>query len=169
MRTVLVVILPPGFDLSSCVTQTGKPVRIQAFIAQSTVEALYVGVLYRLAGLDELQPHPALFAPGCQHPTAKLRAVVRPESPQTRWHVRLDRRNLSRWTVPSALRLSHAAAPRRVLERRRAPSSSDPGRIHRGRNEAPVREKPDLCHGPQTVLEVPMRAGPDQPICHHQA
>jgi len=37
VRTLFVVILPPGFDLSSCVTQTGKPVRVQAFIAQGTV------------------------------------------------------------------------------------------------------------------------------------
>ena len=34
--TLFVVILPPSFDLSSCVTETGEPVRVQAFIAQAT-------------------------------------------------------------------------------------------------------------------------------------
>jgi len=65
MRTLLVVIEPPGFDFSSCVRQTGKPVRIQAFIAQATVEALDISVLHRLARLDELQPHAAFFVLKC--------------------------------------------------------------------------------------------------------
>ncbi len=76
VRTLLVVILPPGFDLSSCVAQTGEPVRVQAFIAQSTVEALYVRILHRLARLNELQCHTTFCAPGGQRPTAKLRSVV---------------------------------------------------------------------------------------------
>ena len=76
MRTLLIVIDPPGFDLSSCITQTGKPVRIQTFIAQSPVEAFYIGILHRLARLDELQPHSAFFAPGRQCSLAKFRPVV---------------------------------------------------------------------------------------------
>jgi hypothetical protein len=61
VRTLLVVILP-GFDLAPCVAQTSEPVGIQAFISQPTVEAFYVGVLHRLAGLDKLQPHTTFCA-----------------------------------------------------------------------------------------------------------
>jgi hypothetical protein len=44
---LFVVILPPSFDLSPCITETGKPVRVQTFVAQSTVEAFDVGILLR--------------------------------------------------------------------------------------------------------------------------
>jgi hypothetical protein len=43
-----------------------EPVGIQAFVPQSAVEAFGVGVLCRLAGLNKLQSHTALFAPGSQ-------------------------------------------------------------------------------------------------------
>src|SRR5438132_1029607 len=74
--TLLIVILPPSFDLSSCITQTGEPVRVQTFIPQPAVEAFYVRVLYGLSRLNKLQSHSAFFAPGPQCPTAKLRPVV---------------------------------------------------------------------------------------------
>jgi SAM-dependent methyltransferase len=75
-----------------------------------------------------------------------------PESPQTRRHVRPDRRNLPRRTVPPALRDHHAAAPRCVPERRGAPGSSNPSGIHRGRDQAPARKELDLRHGPPAVV-----------------
>jgi len=53
-----------------------NPVRIQAFIAKPAVEALRVGILHRLARLNELQPHRAFFAPGGQGSTAKPRPVI---------------------------------------------------------------------------------------------
>src|SRR5215469_17578927 len=116
MRTLLVVILSPGFDLSSCVTQTGKPIRVQTFIAQSPVEALYIGILHGLARLNELQPHLAFFAPGRQRPAAELWAVVQNDglrqsslagdpiqhpthSQSAQRRVDLDRRTLSRAIV----------------------------------------------------------------------
>jgi hypothetical protein len=49
---------------SVAVGLTDAPVRVQAFLSQSPVEALRIGVLHRLAGLDELQSHPSFFAPG---------------------------------------------------------------------------------------------------------
>src|SRR5215469_7336518 len=76
MRSLLVVILPPAFDFAPCVTQTREPVRVQAFLSQAPVEALRIGVLNRLAGLDELQSYPAFFAPGRQGSAAKLRPVI---------------------------------------------------------------------------------------------
>ncbi len=81
MRTLLVVILSPGFDLALCMAETCEPVRIQTFIPQPAVEAFYVGVLYRLAWLDELQPHTAFFAPCRQCPTAELRPIA-PREPR---------------------------------------------------------------------------------------
>ena len=59
MWTLLIVILPPSFDLSSCITQTGEPVRVQTFIPQPAVEAFYVRVLYGLSRLNKLQSHSA--------------------------------------------------------------------------------------------------------------
>ena len=73
--TLLIVILPPSFDLSSCITHTGEPVRVQTFIPQPAVEAFYVRVLYGLSRLNKLQSHSAVFAPG-RGPTAKPRPVV---------------------------------------------------------------------------------------------
>jgi hypothetical protein len=49
---LLVIILPPSFDLSSGVPQTGEPVRLQAFITHASVEALHVGILHRLDRLN---------------------------------------------------------------------------------------------------------------------
>ena len=53
-----------------------EPVRVQTFVAQSSVEAFDVGILRGLAWLNELQPYPALFTPGGQRSTTKLRAVI---------------------------------------------------------------------------------------------
>src|SRR5207244_5287378 len=64
--------LPPSFDLSSCITQTGEPVRVQTFIPQPAVEAFYVRVLYGLSRLNKLQSHSALRSrppvPDCETP-----------------------------------------------------------------------------------------------------
>ena len=76
VRALFVVISPPSFDFAPCVVQTGEPVGIQTFIAQSAVEALHEGILHRLARLNELQSHAPFFAPGGQRPAAKLRPIV---------------------------------------------------------------------------------------------
>jgi hypothetical protein len=76
MWTLLVVILPPIFDLSPCIAQTREPVGIQAFVSQSAVEALSQSVLCRLARLNKFQTHAALFAPRRQRSPAKLRPVI---------------------------------------------------------------------------------------------
>src|ERR1039458_9781313 len=62
-----------------------------------------------------------------------------PESTQTRWDFRLDCRNVPRRAVPSTLRHSYAAAPRRIPERRRTPGPLDRGRIRRARRHALCR------------------------------
>src|SRR5207249_9624875 len=80
MRSLLSVILPPGFDLASRVVETGEPVSVQAFIPQPTIEAFHVGILHRLARLNELQAHSPFFAPRSQRPTTKFRSVVQDDS-----------------------------------------------------------------------------------------
>src|ERR1700683_2518116 len=77
MRALLIVILPPGFDLPPRIPQTGEPVRVQAFIALSPVETFHIGILYRLSRLNELQSYSPFLTPGSQYPTAELRSVVR--------------------------------------------------------------------------------------------
>jgi hypothetical protein len=76
MWTLLVVILPPAFDLSSWIAQADEPVGVQEFIPQPAVEAFYVGVLDGLTGLNELQLHTTFCAPGRQGSTAKPRPVI---------------------------------------------------------------------------------------------
>src|SRR6516225_4702766 len=78
------------------------------------------------------------------------------EGTQTRWEFRPNCRNVPRRAFPATLRYSNAAAPRRIPQRRRAPGPPDPGRIHRGRDHAPVREKLDLRHGPQAAIAGPV-------------
>src|ERR1700693_1047152 len=48
---------------SSRVTQTREAVGIQTFVAHRAVEAFHVGILHRLAGLNELQSQAPFFAP----------------------------------------------------------------------------------------------------------
>src|SRR4030095_11872377 len=53
-----------------------QPVLVQPSVAQPAVEAFDVGILRGLAWLNELQSYPALFTPGGQRSTTKLRAVI---------------------------------------------------------------------------------------------
>src|SRR6516225_5761397 len=78
------------------------------------------------------------------------------EGTQTRWEFRPNCRNVPRRAFPATLWHSNAAAPRRIPQRRRAPGPPDPGRIHRGRDHAPVREKLDLRHGAQAAIAGPV-------------
>ena len=51
---VLIVIDPPVLDDPFCLGQRGEPVQVQAFFAKPAVETFDVGVLGRLARVDEL-------------------------------------------------------------------------------------------------------------------
>ena len=55
MRPVVVVVVAPVVNDAAHVAQTGEPVLRQALVTEAAVEALDVGVLHRLAGLDEAQ------------------------------------------------------------------------------------------------------------------
>lgn len=69
----------PAFDTGPGLEQCREPMLVQTFIAQPPVEGLNVGILVRLARLDQAQGNSLLVSP-CHHRfTAKLPAVVRPD------------------------------------------------------------------------------------------
>ena len=57
MRPDLIVVPPPFLDHLAGMLQTDKPVRVQALVPKSPVEALDVGVLHGLAGPDKAELH----------------------------------------------------------------------------------------------------------------
>src|ERR1039457_2073659 len=79
MRPSLIVVQPRRFDLPPCIGQILEPVRVQALIPKASVETLDVAVLYRLAGLDIDQRHPALLGRRDEAPARESRTVVQPK------------------------------------------------------------------------------------------
>jgi hypothetical protein len=71
-----VVIQLPGRDLSPSIKQVPEPAQVEAFITQSAMEALRVGVFSRLARADMQDIDLALDRPGKEMPTGQFRAVV---------------------------------------------------------------------------------------------
>lgn len=65
MRSLTVVILDPGSDLDPGMGKAHEQRRIEKLIAHTTVEALDVAVLHRLARSDVMPLHADLAAP-CQ-------------------------------------------------------------------------------------------------------
>ncbi len=63
LGSVVVVFLSPGFDDRLGVTQADKPVFVQAFVAQTSVERFDVGILIWFSGLDLPQLHTTLMRP----------------------------------------------------------------------------------------------------------
>lgn len=76
MRPCVVVVLPPAGKNAPRLKQVLKPADTQALFAQLAVEALNVGVLRGLAGLDVDQIDLALYCPGQEVPAGQLRPVV---------------------------------------------------------------------------------------------
>ena len=63
MRSVFVVIPPPGRDADSRFGQRTEPVLIEAFVPELTVERLDEGILRGLTKLNQLQLDVALIGP----------------------------------------------------------------------------------------------------------
>lgn len=63
MRSVFVVIPPPGRDADSRFGQRTEPVLIEAFVPELTVERLDEGILRGLTRLNQLQLDVALIGP----------------------------------------------------------------------------------------------------------
>ena len=62
----LIVIDPPVLDDPFCLGQRGEPVQVQAFFAKPAVETFDVGVLGRLARVDEVELHAVIHLPSHQ-------------------------------------------------------------------------------------------------------
>src|ERR1700678_3037752 len=73
VRTLAVVLAPPTRQGASHVIQRSEPACVETLVAQSTVEALDVSVLHRLAGLDVHQPDLPVFRPAQHAPRSELR------------------------------------------------------------------------------------------------
>ena len=66
MRSVLIVLSPPGFDYELRFRQSHKPVLVETFIPKLAVEALDKRILHRLSGLNKVQMHALLRGPRIQ-------------------------------------------------------------------------------------------------------
>lgn len=76
MWPVGVVIQPPVFNLGSSIVQTDKNMFVEALIPELTVEALNIGILGRLPGLDKVQFDTVRIRPGIHSLADEFRSVV---------------------------------------------------------------------------------------------
>ena len=76
MRPLGVVLLLPRLDDGAGMRQTAEPVQIQALIAKPAVEALDMGVLRGLAGVNEISRHAMCIGPSVQDAPSKLWTIV---------------------------------------------------------------------------------------------
>ena len=77
-----------------------EPVLVQALVAELAVEALDVGVLRRLAGLDQAQLDAALVGPLVERPARELRPLVGPDRLRQRPEAAIaSRTRLTYWPV----------------------------------------------------------------------
>lgn len=76
VRPMLVVVSAPSGDQDTSLRQARKPMVIQAFIPEATVEALDEGVLRGFAGLDQLQLNTMLAGPLVQCLAGKFWPLV---------------------------------------------------------------------------------------------
>ena len=64
------------------IVQAGEQVPVKHLFPERAVEALDVGILVRLAGLDVLDGHAIAFGPGSERLAQEFRAVIRTTSPR---------------------------------------------------------------------------------------
>jgi hypothetical protein len=76
LGSLLVVLASPRLDDRPSVSQAREPVFVQTLVAQSTVERFDLGILVRLARLDQAQRHCIAIGPGEHRFPAELRTVV---------------------------------------------------------------------------------------------
>jgi hypothetical protein len=72
VRPLDIGVLPPVLHDPARVAETQEPVLVEAFVARPAVEALAVGILDRLAGIDEGQGSGMLVRSFLQRPTDEL-------------------------------------------------------------------------------------------------
>lgn len=63
MRGGVIVFASPEFNLVTSIFKRQEPVGVQAFVAQPAIEALDIGVLVGLAGLDQAERNTVAMRP----------------------------------------------------------------------------------------------------------
>jgi hypothetical protein len=84
VRPLGIGVVPPVLHDPARAAETQEPVLVAAFVARPAVEALAVGVLDRLAGIDEGKGDGMLARPFLQRPTDELWTVVQHELQRAR-------------------------------------------------------------------------------------
>ena len=72
----VVVVVPPGAEHEPGVGQRGEQCLVEAFVAQTTIEALDEAVLHRLARRDVVPLDPALLRPAQDGRRPQLGAIA---------------------------------------------------------------------------------------------
>lgn len=78
MRTKVVVLSPPRFDLFSGIVKRQEPVRVQALVAERAVKRLDKRVVGRTAGTREVERDLMLVRPPVEGSAGEFSAVTRP-------------------------------------------------------------------------------------------
>ena len=76
MRAFCVVIDPPVFDDLARLADAREPVLVQALIPEPAIEALDIGILGRLAWVDEIQLNAVVIGPGIKGATAQFGPIT---------------------------------------------------------------------------------------------
>lgn len=76
MRSDLIVVPPPAFDLVSGVVDIAPPVLIEALVADLAVEAFDISILVRFTRLDKLMVDFPFVGPGIECGSCELGPVV---------------------------------------------------------------------------------------------
>ena len=82
LRSVLVVLVSPGFDDRLGVGQAREPVLVEALIAEPAVERFDIGVLIGFARFDQAQGDTAFMRPGQHGSAAELLGIIRAQHPR---------------------------------------------------------------------------------------
>jgi hypothetical protein len=81
MRSVMVVIRPPRFDLAPGIRDRQKLIRVQTFIAQLAVKGFDKAVFDRLSWSDEVEQNTPLVRPFIEHSRSELGAMIDSDGP----------------------------------------------------------------------------------------
>src|SRR6266446_7761259 len=125
VRPNRIVVQAPGFDDLACVSQAEEPVLVETLVAEPAVETLDVGILIRLARLDEVQPDALGVGPCIEGPADELGSIVRDEHRRAR--ARLDEPLEHLDHSPAADRRVHfdrQTGPREVIHHRQKPDAA---------------------------------------------
>ena len=106
----MVVVIPPGCPLASCVIQRREPLHVQGFVPQPPVETLDEPLLHRTSRPEEDQLHTLLHRPDFQRPSRELRPVVRHQHARYYWLL-LAESHLTRRLFGSMLRMIAGLQP----------------------------------------------------------